>query len=79
VNGDTLRWRGVLAEDGPASRGLTVADLRTFLAAADALAATEGIAAGAGVPRVAVHRDGTIHHIWFGVRRHWHPLSRSPR
>jgi hypothetical protein len=73
VRGDTIRWRGVLAEDDGKS-GLTIADLRAFLADADALAGLLGTCAGDAVPLVAVHRDGAIRHIWVGVaRRRWRP------
>ena len=69
--GDTVRWRGVLAEDDGRS-GLTIADLRAFLADADNLAAREGLSAGDAVPLVATHGDGAIRHIWVGVaRRRW--------
>lgn len=68
--GDTIRWRGVLAEDD--GHGLTIADLRAFIADADALAHQLGVSAGDAIPLVATRRDGSIRHIWAGVtRRRW--------
>jgi hypothetical protein len=69
--GDTIRWRGVLAEDDGGD-GLCIADLRAFLADADALAEQLGTCAGDAVPLVAVRKNGAIRHIWVGVkRRRW--------
>jgi len=71
MNGDTIRWRGVVARNKDHS-GLTIADLRAFLAETDAVAARFGISSGEVVPLVALNRDDTIRHIWAGVvRKRW--------
>jgi hypothetical protein len=71
VSGDTLRWRGVLAEDRTGA-GLTIADLRAFIADADALAAILGVDVDQARPLVADYGGGAIRHLWVGVsRRSW--------
>jgi hypothetical protein len=69
--GDTVRWRGVLAEDRT-GRGLTVAQLRQFVDDAEELARWEGADIELARPLVAVSSGGAIRHIWLGVaRRSW--------
>jgi hypothetical protein len=75
VSGETLRWRGVLAEDD--GDGLTIAELRAFLADAEALAGVLGVDVDQARPLVANTRaNGAIRHIWVGVaRRRWRHLN----
>lgn len=71
---DTLRWRGVMGER---QDGMSVADLRAWLADADALAAREGVSAGDAKPELALNKDATIRRIWVGVaRRRWREHAR---
>lgn len=70
MSGDTLRWRGVLAKDH--GDGLTIAELRAFLADAESLAGVLGVDVDQARPLVATRGDGAIRHMWVGVaRRRW--------
>ena len=52
--------------------GMRIADLRAWIADADALAGREGVSAGDVVPEVLANKDGSIRRIWAGVaRRRW--------
>ena len=70
MNVDTLRWRGVLAEGQ--GDGLTIAELRAFIADAEGLAGVLGVDVDQARPLVATRSNGAIRHIWVGVaRRRW--------
>jgi hypothetical protein len=78
VRADTIRWRGVMSETR--DRGLSIIDLRRFLADADDLAIQLGTWAGTAVPIVLPNDDCTIRHIWVGVEhRPWPRLLRAIR
>ena len=70
--GDTLRWRGLLAEDHT-GRGLTVPELTAFLEQVTAEADAAGVDPAALVPLAATWpsttRPGRIRHAWVAIRR----------
>jgi hypothetical protein len=73
VRADTFRWRGVMSETS--GDGLSILDLRTFLADVDELALQLDTWAGISVPVVLLNDDCTIRRIWVGVQRKrwkWH-------
>lgn len=67
MRADTIRWRGVQSAEN--RDGLSILDLRDFLADVDELAAQLESWAGLGVPVVLLNEDATIRHIWVGVQR----------
>lgn len=77
-NGYTVHWRGLMLEDDTKADGLSIADLREFLAEADRLADLLGVKADAARPLVLLNDGSTIRHIWAGLQyRRWAPFRNS--